>query len=562
MKTYTERYAETLTQKLEPSLSKEAIISLIEVPKHRGHGDLAFPCFQLAKEWKRSPQAIAKTLAVQLNDPLFTSFQAAGPYINAFLNREVVAQETLTEILQKEEDYGAHDFGEGQVIVLDLSSPNIAKPFSMGHLRSTVIGNAIAQLAEKCGFETVRLNYIGDWGTQFGKLIAAYKRWGNEEAVKRAPIAELFKLYTRFHTEAVQLPELEDEGRYWFKELEAGNEEALSLWRWFREESIQAFNAIYSLLGVRFDSLNGEAFYNDKMEPVVTELQEKDLLEESDGARVVRLEASIPPALIKKKDGATLYVTRDLASALYRKQHYHFDYSFYVAGNEQTLHFNQLIQVLKKMGYCWAETMEHIPFGMILKEGKKMSTRQGKVVFLEQVLADIIQQAVQNIREKNPELLDQERVAEQVGVGAVIYHDLKHHRQNDVEFSYDDMLRFEGNTGPYLQYTHARALSILRKSKLSKPVYKEGATVTDQMWELITQLTYFPGHIADAFEWRDPSLLAKSIYKIAQCFNHYYAHTRILVGGDQEQKIALTKATAIVIKEGLRLLGIQAPEEM
>ncbi|GGH80742.1 arginyl-tRNA synthetase [Pullulanibacillus pueri] len=562
MEYYIQQWAQLLSKTLGEALSPEEIMTKIEIPKFTQHGDLAFPCFVLAKLLKQSPQSIAEQLAVSLNHKAFKKFEAKGPYINAFINRKEATKETINRILYEQEKYGSHTFGKGKTITFDLSSPNIAKPFSMGHLRSTVIGSAISHIAEKCGYQVIRINYIGDWGTQFGKLIAAYKRWGDEAAVKRDPIGELFKLYTRFHEEATLDPQLDQEGRFWFKELELGNPEAHALWEWFREESLAAFNRIYTLLNVTFDSMNGESFYNDKMEAVVTELQNKGLLEASEGAMVVRLEdQDLPPALIKKQDGATLYATRDLASALYRKQHYHFDLSLYVVGHEQTLHFNQVKSVLSKMGYSWADDMEHIPFGMILKDGKKMSTRKGKVVLLEQVLKEIIERADHSIKEKNPELEARRIIAEQVGVGAVIYHDLKHYRRNDVEFSLEEMLKFEGNTGPYLQYTHARGCSILRKAKVKPSVIEDGLE-DDPSWELVKLLAWFPHTIEVAFEERDPSTVAKSLFKIAQAFNHYYAHTRILGGAESKAKLGLTRATILVIKEGLRLLGIQAPVEM
>jgi arginyl-tRNA synthetase len=561
MKTFKEYYAESLHQQLSENLSADKIMALIEKPKQDTHGDLAFPCFVLAKAFKKAPQKIAEEIASQFKDECFSKVEANGPYVNVFINREMASTSIIDDVLTNGEAYGSHDFGKGKTITFDLSSPNIAKPFSMGHLRSTVIGSAIANLAEKCGYDTVRINYIGDWGTQFGKLIAAYKKWGNEEAVRKEPIKELFHLYTKFHVEAETDPSLNDEGRLWFKRLEDGDEEATHLWEWFRAVSIEAFNKIYKLLNVSFDSMNGEAFYNDKMDAVVEELEQKGLLVESEGAMVVDLDDDLPPCLIKKKDGATLYATRDLASALYRKKEYHFSEALYVVGNEQSLHFTQFKKVLKKMGYDWADDIEHVPFGMILQGGKKMSTRKGKVVLLEEVLEEIIARAEGNILEKNPELAKKEEVARQVGVGAVIYHDLKHFRMNDVEFSLDDMLRFEGNTGPYLQYTYARACSILRKAGMN-PDSSKGSLTDDASWSVLTALASFPEDVDIAFKERNPAHIAKSLFKIAQGFNQFYAHSRILGSDDAESKLALVRAVSSVIKEGLRILGIQAPEEM
>ncbi|MGV3488790.1 MAG: arginine--tRNA ligase [Tuberibacillus sp.] len=561
MKSYKEHYAETLHRLFSEHLSVEKIIELIEKPKQDAHGDLAFPCFALAKVFKKAPQKIAEESATQLEDAHFSKIEANGPYINAFINRDMASVEIVNEVLSKQSQYGNHDFGSGKTITFDLSSPNIAKPFSMGHLRSTVIGNAIANLSEKCGYQSVRINYIGDWGTQFGKLIAAYKKWGNEEAVRREPIKELFQLYTKFHVEAESDPSLNDEGRMWFKRLEDGDEEATRLWEWFRSASLEAFNKIYELLNVSFDSMNGEAFYNDKMDAVVQELEDKGLLVESEGALVVDIGDDLPPCLIKKKDGATLYATRDLASALYRKREYGFSEALYVVGNEQSLHFTQIKKVLKKMGYDWADHIEHVPFGMILQGGKKMSTRKGRVVLLEEVLHEIIAQAETNILEKNPHLNNKEDVARQVGVGAVIYHDLKHFRMNDVEFSLEDMLKFEGNTGPYLQYTHARACSILRKAGAVPDSIQTGFT-DDASWQVVTALTAFPEDIQVAFKERNPAQVAKSLFRIAQAFNQFYAHAKILGSENEASKLALVQTVALVIKEGLRILGIEAPEEM
>ncbi len=447
-----------------------------------------------------------------------------------------------------------------------MSSPNIAKPFSMGHLRSTVIGNALALIVEKSGYQPIKINHLGDWGTQFGKLISAYKRWGDAEMVKKNPIKELLTLYVKFHAEAETDPALEDEGRSWFKKLEDGNQEALDLWQWFRDESLKEFSRIYDLMGVSFDSYAGEAFYNDKMDRIVELLEEKQLLVESDNAQVVELtEEELPPCLIKKSDGATLYATRDLAAALYRKEHYDFAQSLYVVGHEQSLHFKQLITVLKKMGFDWADRMVHIPFGMMLKDGKKMSTRKGKVVLLEEVLAESIDMARTNIEEKNPNLTNKEEVAKQVGVGAVIFHDLKNYRMNDIEFSLEEMLRFEGETGPYVQYTFARACSILRKAGWQPTTAPSQAyqTAWEKEWKVVSMLMEFPTSIKRACENYDPSQVAKYIVDLGQVFNKYYAEVKVLEESpERETRLALVYSVTVVLKEGLRLLGISAPEEM
>lgn len=555
--------AEALQQAL-PEFTLTQITDLLEKPKHTHHGDLAFPCFELARQKRKAPPHIALELSGNIKNPLVEKTEAVGPYVNFFFKRDLIQQKIVQKIVEDKDQYGNLDIGKGENIVLDLSSPNIAKPFSMGHLRSTVIGNSIANILEKSGYKTVRINYLGDWGTQFGKLIAAYRKWGEEEKVKTNPIPELLKLYVKFHDEASSDPTLNDEGRQWFKKLEEGNEEALSLWRWFREESLKEFDKIYQLLGVTFDSSNGEAFYNDKMEPVVAMLEQKGLLVESDGAMVVEMEenTSLPPCLIKKSDGATLYATRDLAAAMYRKEIYHFSKALYIVGQEQSIHFQQVKGVLIKAGFDWAKEMHHIPFGLLLKDGKKMSTRKGKVVLLEEVIKEAIQLAEKNIQSKNPSLHDKGEVARQVGVGAIIFHDLKNFRLNSVEFSLEDMLKFEGETGPYVQYTYARANSILKKGTWNEGKIMAGLN-DSHSWELTKLLHEFPLVVKKANVDFDPSVLAKHIVDVCQSFNSWYAQVKFLTEDEEKAaRLALVAATTITIKESLRLLGIQTPQEM
>ncbi|WP_251553626.1 arginine--tRNA ligase [Neobacillus muris] len=562
---FKKKFAEELYAALDGAIEAAELEQLIEKPKTQQHGDLAFPCFSLAKMQRKAPHLIAQELAGKIQSRVFEKMEVVGAYINVFLNKQQVAADILNQIISQQGEYGTQKEGNGGKVTIDLSSPNIAKPFSMGHLRSTVIGNALALIVEKCGFQPIKINHLGDWGTQFGKLISAYKRWGNPEKVKQNPIKELLSLYVQFHAEAEANPALDDEGRSWFKKLEDGDEEALALWQWFRDESLKEFSRIYELMGVQFDSYAGEAFYNDKMDRIVKLLEEKELLVESNQAQVVELnEEQLPPCLIKKSDGATLYATRDLAAALYRKEHYDFSQSLYVVGHEQSLHFKQLIAVLKKMGFDWADKMVHIPFGMMLKDGKKMSTRKGKVVLLEEVLAESIEMARSNIEEKNPTLKNKEEVAKQVGVGAVIFHDLKNYRMNDIEFSLEEMLRFEGETAPYVQYTFARACSILRKAgwKLETPA-QAYQTSWEKEWKVVSLLMEFPSAIKRACENYDPSLVAKYIIDLAQVFNKYYAEVKVLEESpEREARLALVCSVTVVLKEGLRLLGISAPEEM
>ncbi|MED1786785.1 arginine--tRNA ligase [Brevibacillus laterosporus] len=562
-----EQISTALTDMGVEDFSCERVLGILETPPNPQMGDLAFPCFQLAKALRKAPPMIATELASKISLPFLQEVQVANAYINLFYNQTSVITTCIETILEQGSAYGTTDVGAGKKVPIDLSSPNIAKPFSMGHLRSTVIGNALANIMEKHGYQPVRINHLGDWGTQFGKLIVAYKKWGDEDKVKAEPIKELLKLYVYFHEQVENDPTLEDQGREWFKKLEDGDEEAQQLWQWFRDESLKEFKKIYELMGVSFDSFNGEAFYNNQMDRVVDLLEEKGLLTESDGAMVVSLdEYDMPPCLIKKRDGATLYATRDLAAAFYRHEHYDFGKALYVVGGEQRLHFQQLFKVLLKMGYDWANNMHHIPFGMMLKDGKKMSTRKGQVVLLEEVLSQAITDVLKVIQEKNPSLPNKEQVARQVGVGAVIFHDLKNYRLNDVNFSWEEMLTFEGETGPYVQYTHARACSLLKKGG-----YQPGAvTVVDQAlegpetWAVVTTLMQFPVILEKACDQFDPSQIGKYVIDLAQTFNKFYAHVRIVAEDEQvkQARLQLVAAVIVVLKEGLRLLGLEAPEEM
>lgn len=542
-------------------LPKEKISMLIERPKNAKMGDYAFPAFALAKIEHKNPALIAKDIAEKISDDNFTSIQAVGPYVNFAIDHAKLVNATLNDVLTEKDHFGDQKLGEGNVPI-DMSSPNIAKPMSMGHLRSTVIGNSIAKTLEKVGYTPIKINYLGDYGTQFGKLITAYRLWGNEEDVKKDPINNLFHYYVKFHEEAEKDPKLEDEGRAAFKKLENGDEEEIKLWKWFREVSLQEFNRIYKELGVTFDSYNGEAFFNDKMQPVVDELKEKGLLEESRGAQVVNLDEDENPALILKSDGSSLYMTRDLAAALYRKKEYDFVMSLYVAGGEQTGHFKQLKQVLKKMGYDWSDNIHHIPFGLITQGGKKLSTRKGNVVFLDQVLKDAVSLAEQQIEEKNPNLSNKEQVAHDVGVGAVVFHDLKNDRMDNFDFDLEEVVRFEGDTGPYVQYTNARAQSILRKA--NKEISMDNLSLNDDWsFAVAKALADFPAIVEKASEKFEPSIIAKYALDLSKKFNKYYANVRILDEDDQlNARLALVQATSIVLTEALRLLGVNAPKEM
>lgn len=561
---YKKIVAEQIAKTVGEHLSVDEIVSMIEVPKYANQGDLAFPAFTLAKVLRKAPQAIATEIVEAVSDQHIARAEAMGPYANFFLERSAFADEVLKEVLELGAHYGDWDYGQGRKVVIDMSSPNIAKPMSMGHLRSTVIGNAIANLEKKVGYEPIRINHLGDWGTQFGKLIEAYKLWGSEELVKADPIAELIKLYVRFHEEAELDPTLDDKGRAWFKKLEDGDDEAVRLWEWFRSESLKEFNRVYDLLGVTFDSYNGEAFYNDKMDVVVDMLEDANLLKVDNGATIVDLEKyDLPPALIKKSDGATLYMTRDLAAANYRKNTYDFAKCIYVVGMEQSNHFKQLKAVLKELNLPWSEDIVHIPFGLITLNGKKLSTRKGKIILLEGVLKEATELALKQIEAKNPSLENKEAVAHAVGVGAVIFHDLKNDRTNNFDFALEEVVQFEGETGPYVQYTHARAMSILRKANHTVDTQAAFSLTDDDAWEVLKLIENYPNVVRFAEEKCEPSAIAKFVINLAQAFNKYYAHTKVLVEDEAfNSRIALVQTTASILKQGLALLGVAAPDEM
>lgn len=546
-------------------LTLQEISEKLEAPKSSDLGDVAFPTFTLAKTLHKAPQLIAADIVAAIDQEGFEKVVATGPYVNFFLDKVATSNQVLKTVFDLEGAYGDNVDGQGAKVTIDMSSPNIAKPMSMGHLRSTVIGNALANITAKNGYAPVKINHLGDWGTQFGKLIYAYKAWGSEEEVKSDPIATLLKYYVEFHEKAKENDSLNDEGRAWFKKLEDGDEEAHRLWQWFRAESLKAFSEIYDRLDITFDSFNGEAFYNDKMDKVVDLLEEKNLLVESQGAQIVDLShinPNLTPAMIKRSDGATLYMTRDLAAALYRKETYDFAKSLYVVGGEQREHFVQMKAVLSLMGFEWSDDIEHIAFGLITFNGKKMSTRKGDVVLLKDVLDDAHELALKQIQEKNPALDDKDTVAEEVGAGAVVFHDLMNDRTNNFDFNLEEVVRFEGDTGPYVQYTNARAKSILRKTSVQ--LTSDDLNLTDPAtWDIITTLNNFPKTVQRAWQQREASIIAKYALNLSRAFNKYYANSKILTEDVQlNARLVLVKSVSIVLTESLRLLGVKAPEEM
>ena len=550
--------------KVIDSLDQSAISNLLEQPKSSDLGDIAFPAFSLAKVERKAPQAIAADIAEKIDPSHFEKVVATGPYVNFFLNKAKISDQVIKEVIKEGADYGQQNEGQGENITIDLSSPNIAKPFSVGHLRSTVIGDSLSNIFRKMGYNTIKINHLGDWGKQFGLLMVAYKKWGNKEAVEANPIDELLKLYVRINAEIENDPALDEEGRLWFKKLEDGDPEATELWQWFRDESLVEFNRIYELLGVEFDSLNGEAFYNDKMDEAVKILEDKGLLKESKGASIVDLDdVNLPPAMIKKSDGATLYITRDIATAMYRARTYNFVKNVYVVGQEQSNHFRQLKAVLKKMGFDWSDDMIHVDFGLVTKNRQKLSTRKGNIILLEPTLQEAISRAKAQIEEKNPNLENKEAVAHAVGVGAVKFYDLKTDRRNGYDFDLEAMVSFEGETGPYVQYAYARIQSILRKADF-KPSLDANYNLNDaESWEIIKLIQDFARVVKRASDNFEPSLIAKYAISLAQAFNKYYAHTRILdETPERDSRLALSYTTAVVLKEALRMLGVEAPEKM
>ncbi|QRZ33321.1 arginine--tRNA ligase [Lactococcus cremoris] len=557
--------SQALSAAIDGVLGVEQIAAIIEKPKSSDLGDLAFPAFQLAKTLRKSPQIIAGEIAEKIDTKGFEKVIAVGPYVNFFFDKNATASEVIREVLTEGEHYGDENIGEGGNVPIDMSAPNIAKPFSIGHLRSTVIGDSIAKIYEKLGYQPIKINHLGDWGKQFGLLITAYKKYGDEATITANPIDELLKLYVKINAEAKEDPEVDEEGRQWFLKMEQGDEEALRIWKWFSDVSLIEFNRIYGKLGVTFDHFMGESFYSDKMDAIVEDLENKNLLHESKGALIVDLEKyNLNPALIKKTDGATLYITRDLATAAYRKKTFNFVKSLYVVGGEQTNHFKQLKAVLKEAGYDWSDDMVHVPFGMVTQGGKKFSTRKGHVVKLEMALDEAVDRAEKQIEAKNPNLENKEEVAKQVGVGAVKFYDLKTDRNNGYDFDLDEMVSFEGETGPYVQYAHARIQSILRKANRKVNIDNISLVVSDaEAWEIVKALKEFPNIVKRAADNYEPSIIAKYAISLAQAFNKYYAHVRILEDDAQlDGRLALISATSIVLKEALRLLGVAAPENM
>lgn len=539
---------------------------IIEEPKRQDLGDISVPMFFVVKELKKPMAEITSEAGkvILSSSDLIKEINVIGAFINVIVDKVKLSKAVIKNIMDSASAYGNSSIGENQTVVLDYSSPNIAKSFSIGHLRSTMIGNSLKLIMQKCGYKTVSINYLGDWGTQFGKMIVAINKWGNVEEIKKDSINQLTQLYVKFHDEAEKNPSLENEAREAFRKVELGDVEYLEMWKWIREESLKESKEIYDLLEVDFDSHNGESFYNDKMDVVLDELEAKNLLKEDQGAMIVDLGESLPPALIKRKDGGTLYMTRDIAAVLYRMKEYHFDKALYIVGNEQKLHFTQLKTVLSLMGKEYANTIEHVNFGLYLSGGKKMSTRRGKVVKLYDVLQRAIDLSLNLINEKNPNLENKEQVAKYVGVGAIVFNDLKNHRTLDVDFDIEQSVKFEGQTGPYLQYTGVRIASILKDAEINFDAANIELFEKPHYFELVKLLSSFGQVIIKASKEYAPSVIAKYLLSVAQSFNKFYSLEKINVEDEtiKNTNLALSLSVRIVLNEGLRLLGMHYLDQM
>ena len=572
MVNFKEEIAKLIAEHID-GLSAEEIHGMLEVPQASNMGDYAFPCFKLAKTLRKAPPLIAADIAAKIEgSQLFEKVEQVNAYVNMFISKEELVRDVVCEVLNEGEDYGKSQVGQGKTVIVEFSSPNIAKPFHIGHIRSTVIGDAIKKIYSAMGYKVVRINHLGDYGTQFGKMICAYRHWGNKEDVIKEPIKTLLHYYTKFHEEAEKHPELNDEARQIFTRLEHGEEEETQLWQWFRDESLKEFSRVYKMLGIEFDSYAGESFYSDKMPAVVQMLKDKNLLEESQGAEIVDLTPyGLTPALITKSDGSSLYITRDIAAAIYRKKTYDFYKNIYVVASQQNLHFQQWIKIIELLGFDWAKDNIHVPFGLVSLEDGTMSTRHGRVVFLEDVLNRAVEQTREIIREKGVNTDNVDETAKQVGIGAVVFQELSNNRIKDYVFSWDKVLDFNGETGPYVQYTYARAASVMRNAgreaaekALNCENIKVEHIIGESAYELAKLLYALPQVIIDAGEKYEPSVLTRHIVDIAQAFNRFYHDEHILTDNEEEKisKLSLVAATKTVLKNGLALLGIEAPERM
>jgi len=563
MDIFKEKIAEAIFEHIK--INKNIIISLLEIPPQSNLGDYAFPCFSLSSKLKRNPIEIAQEIKNKIDKTIFERIELKGAYVNFFLNKEFIAKTVISTI--KEHKLGHSNIGNNKIIVIDMSSPNIAKPFGIGHLRSTIIGNSLRHCFVSQGYKVIRINHLGDWGTQFGKLITAFQKWGKMTSLKKDPIKYMYKLYIKYHQYAEKNPNIEDEARLWFKKLENGNNRAISIWKSFREYSLSDFKRIYKILNVQFESYSGESFYNNKMDTVIKELNRKNLLKESEGATIVELSNfNLPPAIIQKSDETSLYMTRDLAAAIYRYNKYNFTKMIYEVGAEQKLHFQQLFKVLELMGYTWNKDCVHVYHGLYLgKDKKKLATRKGKTIFMEDILDESINKAKKIINKKNPTLKNKDMVAKDIGVGAIIFGDLSNDRTNDIIIDINKYLSFDGETGPYIQYTHARACSILKRYR-KKLYFNINTSLLKEENEknLLLLISKYPQAIEKTTNSFKPNILTRYLLDLSQSFNEYYHKFKIIQDNKELEKsrIILVYCTKTILFEGLSLLGIKAPEEM
>lgn len=562
-------YKDIIAKKIESEdigLDYDTIYNLIEIPPQEDMGDYSFPCFTLAKTMRKNPVMIAGELKEKLCIEGFEKVENLNAYLNFYVDRQNFQNEVINEIIDKKYDYAKSDLGKDKNIVIDFSSPNIAKPFHIGHIRSTVIGDVIRNIHEFLGYKVIATNYIGDYGTQFGVMIAAYKLWGNQEAINKDPINELLKLYVRYNTEAENNKEMMDSARREFKNLEDGEEEAVALWQWFKDLSIKEFERVYELLDIKFDNYNGESYNSQFIPKAIEELKEKNLLVESEGAYIVDLAAyDITPAIIIKSNGSSAYITRDIATAVDRKKVYNFDKNLYVVATQQNLHYIQLRKILELLGHDFFEDCLHIPFGMVSLKDQTLSTRKGHVVFLEDVLKKSIEKTREVMEGRNSDIEDIEKTSKIVGIGAVKFQELYNNRIKDYVFDWDEVLNFDGETGPYVQYTYARAKSVLRKAQIEEfESIKFENLKTNEEFALVKSLASFQDSIIKAKDKYEPSIITRKIMEIAKGFNKFYNSSQIMVDNDdvRKERLALTYVTAIVIKTGLSILGIKTVEKM
>ncbi len=546
-------------------LSNEDILKLIEIPPKSDMGDFAFPCFRLAKIYHKAPPMIAQDLVAAIDKPDFLSdIKAVGGFLNFYVNKEQFAHQIIDRFLS-DDNYGGSAVGNGKTVCIDYSSPNVAKNFHVGHLRTTIIGNSLYKIYSKLGYHVERINHLGDWGTQFGKLIVAYKKWGSKEAVEEKGIQELMDIYVKFHEEAEKDDSLNDEARAWFAKMEKGDQEALEIWEWFKDISLQEFIRVYNILGMSFDHYTGESFYRDKTDKVTKILTDAGLLVESEGALVVRLDDyDMPPCIVAKKDGSSIYATRDLAAVLYRKETYDFDRCLYVTGLEQKLHFAQVFKVIELMGNDYADSLIHIPYGLVSLKDGKISSRKGNVIFAEDILKESINKTLSIINEKNPDIPDKDETARKIGIGAIIFNDLYNQRIKDVIFDWDKLLNFDGETGPYVQYTYARASSVLRKTGDLDYNFDYSLLTDDASMDLLKEIDRYPSVVKEAADRYEPFLVARYSMDLSHAFNRFYRECQINVDDEalRTSRVGLVKITREIIRDSLSLLGIECPEQM